>query len=159
MPQVPKARLNVVGDGPMRDVWEPLAWELGLRDRVTFVGDVTDAELPGWYHQADVFVLPANARAEAFGMVLTEAMASGLPCITTELGTGTSWIVQDGMTGFVVPPMDPDALAGAIGRMQDASTRQRMGAAGLDRVRVLFTQQGMIDQVMRVYEDVLRDGR
>ena len=159
MPHVPEAQLSIVGDGPMRGEWEPLAWELGLRDRVTFVGDVDDADLPGWYQQADLFCLPANARAEAFGMVLTEAMASGLPCITTELGTGTSWIVQDGMTGFVVPPMDPDALAGAIGRMQDASTRQRMGAAGLERVQVLFTQQGMIDQVMQVYEDVLGDGR
>jgi rhamnosyl/mannosyltransferase len=92
-------------------------------------------------------------------MVLTEAMASGLPCITTELGTGTSWIVQDGTTGLVVPPMDPDALAGAIRHMGDESTRQRMGAASLDRVRTLFTQKGMIEQVMRVYEDVLQDGR
>jgi glycosyltransferase involved in cell wall biosynthesis len=82
-------------------------------------------------------------------------MASGLPCITTEVGTGTSWIVQDGVTGFVVPPMDPPALAEAIQRMQDAPLRRQMGAVSYERVRKLFTQQQMIAQVMEVYEDTL----
>jgi len=141
----------------MREEWEPLSQTLGLAERVTFVGEVNDADLPGWYQQADLFVLPASARAEAFGTVLLEAMASGLPCITTELGTGTSWIVQDGVTGFVVPPMDPPALAEAIRRMQDPPLRQRMAAAAYQRVRDLFTQQQMVSQVMQVYENALLD--
>jgi rhamnosyl/mannosyltransferase len=117
---LPDVRLNIVGDGPMRHPWETLAAEIGIADRVHFLGEVDDADLPKQYHQAHVFVLPANARAEAFGMVLQEAMASGLPCITTELGTGTSWVVQDGVTGLVVPPRDPQSLADAIRDLLDA---------------------------------------
>jgi glycosyltransferase involved in cell wall biosynthesis len=153
--RVPGVRLTIVGKGPMREKWESLSQALGLGERVVFVGEVDDADLPGWYRRADLFVLPANARAEAFGMVLLEARASGLPCITTEVGTGTSWIVQDGVTGFVVPPMDPPALAEAIQRMQDAPLRRQMGAVSYERVRKLFTQQQMIAQVMEVYEDTL----
>jgi rhamnosyl/mannosyltransferase len=139
----------------MHSTLESLSAELELTDQATFVGDVDDAELPGWYQRADVFVLPANARAEAFGTVLLEAMASGLPCITTELGTGTSWIVQDGVTGLVVLPEDPGALAQAIERMKDASRRQQMREAGRARVEALFTQERMINQVMQVYKDAL----
>lgn len=153
---VPEARLTVVGEGPMRKTWKELSQTLGLAGRVTFVGQVDDADLPGYYQRADLFVLPANARAEAFGTVLLEAMASGLPSITTEVGTGTSWIVQDGVTGFVVPPKDPSVLAEAIQRMKDVSLRRRMGIAAYERLRESFTQQQMIARVMEVYEDVLR---
>jgi glycosyltransferase involved in cell wall biosynthesis len=154
---VPQARLIVVGQGPMGKTWKALSQTLGLAGRVTFVGEVDDADLPGYYRRASLFVLPANARAEAFGTVLLEAMATSLPCITTELGTGTSWIVQDGMTGFVVPPMDPLALAEAIQRMQDAPLRRQMGVAAFERVRASFTWQRMIAQVIEVYEDVLHN--
>lgn len=152
----PDVHLSIVGDGPMRREWELRAHQFGLEDRVQFMGEVDDADLPGWYQRSDVFVLPANARSEAFGTVLIEAMASGLPCITTEVGTGTSWVVQDGVTGLVVPAQDPPALATAIQAMQDADLRRRMGQAGYTRAQNLFTQQRMIDQVMAVYEDVLR---
>jgi glycosyltransferase involved in cell wall biosynthesis len=154
---VPEARLIVVGEGPMGKTWKALSQTLGLAGRVTFVGEVDDADLPGYYQRASLFILPANARAEAFGTVLLEAMASGLPCITTELGTGTSWIVQDDVTGFVVPPMDPLALVEAIQQMQDASLRRQMGLAAYERVRESFTRQRMIAQVMEVYEDVLHN--
>ncbi len=154
---VPQVRLTVVGEGPMGAAWKKLSHTLGLEERVIFVGEVDDAVLPGYYRQADVFVLPANARAEAFGMVLLEAMASGLPCITTELGTGTSWIVQDGVTGLVVPPVDPPALAKAIQQMQGASLRHRMGQAAYERVHERFTQQRMIDSVAEIYRNALHD--
>jgi len=152
---VPDVRADIVGSGPVQAELEALAEELGVMDRVTLVGDVSDEALPECYHGADVFVLPANARAEAFGTVLIEAMASGLPCITTELETGTSWIVQDGITGRVVPPMDPPALAEAIREMGDPKRRREMGAAGRRRAEEHFTRQRMIDQVMEVYQEVL----
>jgi len=158
LPAVPQARLSIVGEGPMRQTWQTLVRRLGLVDRVTFAGEVDDAWLPGQYQQADLFVLPANARAEAFGMVLLEAMASGLPCITTELGTGTSWIVQDGVTGLVVPPEDPAALAEAISRlMHDEARRQQYGRAALTRARAEFSEEVMVHRVMAVYEELLVD--
>ncbi|HLF90868.1 MAG TPA: glycosyltransferase, partial [Anaerolineales bacterium] len=88
-----RPRLLVGGDGPMREAWERLAGELGVSDRVQFLGEVSDDDLPRFFASGDVFVLPANSRAEAFGKVLLEAMATGLPCVTTELGTGTSFVV------------------------------------------------------------------
>lgn len=154
--QLPGVSLTVAGDGPMRAPWEALARELGLGERVRFAGDVDDADLPGLYHQADLFVLPANARAEAFGTVLLEAMASGLPCVTTELGTGTSWIVHHSVTGLVVPPADAGALAQAIASLlADAPRRAAMGAAGRARVEERFTVERMIEGVAAVYRQAV----
>ncbi|MFN2283244.1 MAG: glycosyltransferase, partial [Anaerolineae bacterium] len=96
--EVPEVSLNIVGTGPMHDEWEALARSLEMTERVHFLGEIPDADLPAQYHAAHFFVLPANARAEAFGTVLLEAMASGLPCVSTEVGSGTSWVVQDGVT-------------------------------------------------------------
>ena len=155
--QLPDAELTIVGDGPMRAPWETLARSLRLDHKVHFVGDVPDAELPEWYRQADVFVLPANARAEAFGTVLLEAMASGLPCVTTELGTGTSWIVQHGVTGLVVPSNDVAALSAALAQLRDRTLRDAMGRAGRARVEQNFTLTRMIQGVDAVYQDVLRE--
>jgi rhamnosyl/mannosyltransferase len=136
--------------------WQALAAELGLVDRAHFLGDVTDEDLPSLYHAADCFVLPANARSEAFGRVLLEAMASGLPCVTTELGTGTSWVVQDGLTGRVVPPRDELALADAVGELlADPHRRREMGGAARARVEAEFTQARMVGRVETVYGEAL----
>lgn len=154
--QTVDARLLVVGDGPMRPTWTQLAADLGLGDRVQFLGTVDDADLPALYASADVFVLPANSRAEAFGKVLLEAMAAGLPCVTTELGTGTSFVVQDGVTGFVVEPSKPEALAKAITILvEDAGLRRQMGAEGRERAQSCFTTAQMVAAVEQVYDGVL----
>lgn len=147
--------LLIGGDGPLRAEWEALSQALGVADKVRFLGRVSDADLPRLYATADLFVLPANARAEAFGKVLLEAMAAGKPCITTEVGTGTSVVVQDGVTGLVVPPNDPSALATAVLRLQmDDALRQRMGQAGQQRAMTEFTPQLMLDRITAVYEAV-----
>lgn len=148
--------LTVAGSGPLTPSWQQLAGELDITGQVQFVGDVPDAVLPALYASADVFVLPANARAEAFGTVLLEAMAAGLPCITTELGTGTSYVVQDGITGLVVPPCQPESLAGAITHLQaDPMLRARLGQAGRVRLMQEFTLQKMAQRVEAVYTDCL----
>jgi rhamnosyl/mannosyltransferase len=153
---LPDLHLEVVGDGPMQTPWKALALELGVAERVTFFGRVGDGELPEHYRRADIFVLPANARSEAFGMVLLEAMACGLPCITTEVGSGTSWVVQDGITGLVVPPSDPQALASAIHSLVgDPERRSEMGRAGRARAEAQFTYEMMVERVQAVYEDAL----
>lgn len=151
------ADLLIGGDGPMRPAWERLSSELNLGDRVRFLGHVPDDALPGLYASADVFVLSANSRAEAFGKVLLEAMAAGLPCITTELGTGTSYVVQHEVTGLVVPPRNPMALAGAMERLlKDEALRQRMGVRGQERVARKFSPQRMTQSVEAVYRDALQ---
>ncbi len=155
MPQIP-ARLLVGGEGPMRPAWEQTARQAGVADRVHFLGHISQEDLPGFYASGDAFVLPANARAEAFGTVLLEAMAAGLPCVTTEVGTGTSFVVQDGVSGFVVPPEDPAALAVAIRKLlDDPDLRARMGSSGRERVQREFSPQKLLRNVLRVYQDVL----
>jgi len=152
-----EAELLVAGDGPMRAAWERSAAELSLGDKVQFLGTVPDDELAGLYRSADVFVLPASARSEAFGTVLLEAMAAGLPCVTTELGTGTSYVVQHEETGLVVPARTPAALAEAINRLlADEALRRRLGAAGQARVRREFRQETMVERIEVVYRMVGR---
>ncbi len=159
MPALPFARAHIVGSGPMAPKWQSLVQQLGVGDRVHFLGEVDDATLPEHYRQADVYVIPANSRAEAFGIAILEAMASGLPVISTDVGTATSWINQHGVTGLVVPPRDPAALAEAVHVMRDPQIRQRMGEAARARVLAEFTEARMIADVEHVYRDVLAQRR
>ena len=153
-------RLLIGGDGPLRADWEQLSHSLGLQEKIHFVGNLSDDDLPGFYASGDLFVLPANSRAEAFGKVLQEAMAAGLPCITTELGTGTSFVVQDDVTGFVVPPQQPAALAAAIQQLiEQQKLCQRMGQAGQARAGREFSHEQMVIKVGRVYTAVLGRSR
>ncbi len=156
MTYLPQVQLKVVGTGPMAESWRQLAERLGVAKRVHFLGEVDDATLPRLYHQAHLFVLPSNARSEAFGLVLLEAMASALPCVSTELGTGTSWIVEDGRSGRVVPPRDPQAMAAVIDDLlSDRRRLAAMGAAARARVEAHFTLEHMVAGVDAVYRDLL----
>ena len=156
LPKISDARLLIVGDGPMRAPLEQLAHELHLAGRVTFAGEVDDADLPACYKLGDVFVLPANARAEAFGTVLVEAMAAGLPVVSTEVGSGTSWVNLHGATGLIVPPRDSKALAEAINALlSDAGRRIEMGRAAYQRAHAEFSQSAMIKRVEQVYRKAL----
>ena len=147
-----KTYLRLAGDGPKRAEWEALSRSLGLNQQVTFLGRVPAEALPDLYRSADIFALPANSRAEAFGAVLLEAMASGLPCVTTKVNSGTSYVVENEVTGVVVPPRSPEALAGALNRLTaDPGLRASMGAAGRARVLENFTVDKMIQGVEETY--------
>ncbi|WP_376793117.1 glycosyltransferase [Thermoflexus sp.] len=151
---LPNVHATIVGTGPMERPWRALARDLKLLDRVHFLGEVPDPELPLVYHAADLFVLPASARAEAFGTVLLEAMAAGLPVVTTEIGTGTSWVV--GEAGWIIPPRDPGALAEAIREILGQPERARArGQRGRERVQAEFTLEKMAQNVLAIYEEAL----
>ena len=152
LPQI-AARLLVVGSGPMENEWRALAETIGVSDRIAWLGEVPDADLPAVYHLANLFVLPASHPSEAFGLVQVEAMAAGLPVVCTELGTGTSYVNQNGVTGFVVPPRDPDALARAINQLlADPALRARMGAAARQRAAAEFAMEIMVDRILELYQ-------
>jgi len=157
LPQI-NARLVVVGIGPMQAEWRALARELGVTDQVAWLGEAPDADLPALYHLADLFVLPASHSSEAFGLVQVEAMAAGVPSVCTELGTGTSYVNQDGVTGRVVPPRDPDALAAAINALlADPARRAAMSTAARARVAAEFDLGVMVERVMALYGALLGD--
>lgn len=154
--EVEGARLVVAGSGPMAAEWRALAEALGVASRVLFIGDVSDAEQRALYQAADVYVLPATQRSEAFGVALIEAMASGLPVVTTEIGTGTSYVNQDGVSGLIVPPHDPPALAGAIRiLLANPARRRAMGMAARARAVAEFDQATMLARVLAVYDEAL----
>jgi rhamnosyl/mannosyltransferase len=150
------AHLLVVGAGMMEAEWRGQSTALGLDDRITFLGDLSDAEKLPMLYAADLFVLPSTNHAEAFGIVLIEAMACGLPLISTELGTGTSFVNQHGQTGLVVPPNDPAAMAAAINQLlADETLRRRMSAAALARAQSDFNVTTMTARMLDLYENVL----
>jgi rhamnosyl/mannosyltransferase len=137
----------------MEPEWRALARELGIAGRVDFAGEVADAALPSYYAACEVLVLPASERSEAFGAVQLEAMAAGKPVISTDVGTGVSWVNQNEVTGLIVPPREPRDLASAIQRLLgDQTLRERMGNAGRERVLENFTLEKMVKDVMRVYD-------
>lgn len=150
------AKLLVVGSGPMAQAWQSLAADLGLAHKIFFIGRVEDEDLPAYYQACDLFVLPASHRSEAFGTVQVEAMASGKAVISTELGTGTSYVNIDGETGLVVPARDADALARAINRLlADEALRTEMGERGKKRAMQEFSHEVMTDRVLALYESLL----
>jgi rhamnosyl/mannosyltransferase len=158
--ELPGVHLAVVGTGPMEAAWKGLAGALGLAERVHFVGDVADADLPAYYHACDLFVLPACERSEAYGLVQLEAMAAGKPVVCTEVGTGTTFVTFHGETGLAVPPRDPYALAQACqALLADAGWRRRLGAQGRERALAEFRLEVMVERVEAVYHEALETAR
>jgi len=156
LPLVPDLHLLLVGGGPLWESMRALAAALGVANRVVFTGDVDDSDLPACYASGDLFVLTSHTRAEAFGTSIVEAMAAGLPVISTEIQTGTSWVNQDGLTGLVIPPCDPGAIAAAMTALiADRARRETMGRAGRARARRVFEASTMVEAVEGVYREVL----
>lgn len=149
-------RLIIVGRGPEWNALQRKVVEMNISKKIIFENAVSNFNLLSYYRASDVFVLPSIYRSEAFGIVLLEAMACGKPVISTELGTGTSWVNQHGVTGLVVPPGDPWALAQAINKiLDDKELARKFGENARKRVEENFTKELMAERVMRVYEEVL----
>ena len=138
-----RGTLLLVGEGPLEASCGSAPRTEPSSSACTFLGRVPDADLPAYYQAADVFVLPSVARTEAFGVVQVEAMAAGLPVVSTNLPTGVPWVNQDGVSGLVVPPGDAHALAAAIARLGDDSDRGSGSApCGPRRIDVLPRAHG-----------------
>jgi len=137
LPMLPEVRYAVAGIGPDRPRLEQLAEQLGVRDRVSFLGSVPEVQLPGLYRAATLYAglsREANGQVEGFGLSLVEAQASGIPVIASTSG-GIPDAVTDGRTGVLIPPDDPTAAAVTmIGLLSDPGRLAAMGRSG--RVRV-----------------------
>jgi rhamnosyl/mannosyltransferase len=153
-----KARLWIIGVGPLEDFLKSLAHERGLADRVQFLGQVSEEDLIAYYHACDVFVLPSITNAEMFGVVQLEAMACRKPVISTDLPTGVSWVNQHGRTGYVVPRENVEELGQAIQRLlNNPHLREEMGEAGRARVEQHFTSTRMAEAMLEVYREMLNE--
>ena len=142
------ARLVIVGDGPMRWGYESQVEAMGVPD-VLFAGRVSDELLPRYYASADLFCAPANG-GESFGIVLLEAMASGVPVIASSI-PGFSSVVAHDVDGVLVAPRHPKEWAAALaGLLDDVPRRESMRARGLDKAQ-LYDWERVVDEVLDVY--------
>ena len=145
----------IAGDGPESARLRALAERLGASS-VRFTGRVSDEDKWALFGLSRAFVLPSDRRSEAFGVSLLEAMSFGRPMITADIGTGTGFVNENGVTGLHVKPSDPDDLARAMQRLaQDHDLRQRLGSAARERLARCFRAETMVDAHIRLYQELL----
>ena len=136
--QMERARLVVVGEGPLRPVYEAMARSLGLEDSVLFLGSLSDSERDRWFERAHVFAMPSRlspSGGEGFGIVYLEAGAHGLAVVAGAAGGAVDAVV-DGETGLLVDPTDHVAVARAVGvLLRDRSVAAALGRSGAARAR------------------------
>jgi glycosyltransferase involved in cell wall biosynthesis len=151
-----RARLAIVGVGPLQGELTARARALGITDRVKFLGALPDERLRSLYKRSSFFVLPSVAPSEAFGMVQLEAMAAGRPVISTDLKSGVPYVNQHGVTGLIVPPSDPRALAAAMKILIDDERYARaLGQAAQQRVLDEFHVDRVIDAHLELYAETV----
>ena len=149
----PQLQLVFVGEGPDRERLESLAAELGIRDHLTLAGYQPDV-VP-FLTAMDVLALPSVAK-EGLPTTLIEGGAMGLPTIATDVG-GANEIIDEGATGFIIPPGDVGSLAATLATlMRDRHLQQSMGQAAQRKVRSTFSLKNTVRNVERVYYSLLR---
>jgi glycosyltransferase involved in cell wall biosynthesis len=143
----------IAGSGPEDANLKELARQLGVTN-IVFAGQVTEVQKTELLRQCTALVLPSHLRSEAFGMVLVEASMFSRPMVCCEVGSGTSYVNLDGVTGFVVPPESPSELANACNRiLGDPVLAKTMGIAARARYENLFSGAAL----GRAYFDLYRE--
>ena len=149
-----KGKLMIVGDGPYKKWLINLVKKLDLSERVVFVGPVDDYWLPSYYAATDVVILPSTSRLEAFGIVGLEGMATGKPLILSDI-PGVRDVISEN-EGYIVEPLDPNAIAEALNKIWNApEMARRMGKRGRERVEQLFSWEKVSKDVEKVFTEIL----
>lgn len=155
LPKEYYVKLNVVGDGELKEYYETQAKALGIQDKVEFEGRVNDEDLKKMYTYSNVTLLPSLDRSESFGLVLAESMACGTPVIASRL-PGVRSLVDHSQTGFLVKPGDINDLAQAIMYMHDNRARvKRMGENGAVMIDEEYRWPVIIKKLETLYQEVL----
>jgi len=142
--------LDIVGEGPAREEYERMAEDLGLHDKIVFHGLKTKQEISEFMRQADIFVLPSLW--ENLPCVLIEAMASGLPIVSTLVG-GIPELIDDGI-GILIPPGDADKLLHAIVQMMESLNR--FDRRAIAQTAIQYSPESVGGMIHSIYEDCLR---
>ena len=149
--QNPNAQILLVGDGPERPALVREIRQLGVEDRVHLLGFVPHDRVPAVLAHADLLVLPSLY--EELGTVLLEAMWTGLPVVASRTG-GIPDVIDDGVNGLLVPPGDPEALAGAINRvLSSADMARRLGKAAREQAKG-YDWDVLAERVLEVYQGI-----
>lgn len=145
----------IVGTGPLE---RRLHRQARGASNIVFLGGLSEADKTALLSLCGALVLPSHLRSEAFGISLLEGALHAKPLISTEIGTGTSFVNRADMTGLVVPPADPQALAGAMRRLsENPELASGMGQRGLQRAHRLFGADRMADAYIGLYRELLAD--
>ena len=151
-----EAALMIVGAGPEGRQLKTLAKVLGVQDKIIWLGEVSDEELPAYYQACDLFVLPSCANSESFGLVILEAHSFAKPVVSTNLPTGVIFTNLHQKTGLVVSPKDSDSLKEAVNLLlASKELRDKYGEYARKRVGNEFTKEKMAQEIARVYESVM----
>jgi glycosyltransferase involved in cell wall biosynthesis len=147
----------IVGGGPLQQQLQMAIELAGVRDRIVLAGRIGDAALHELFERASLFCLPSTCRAEAFGVVLLEAMTYGLPIVATNIpGSGVPWVNQHGTSGMNVPVEDSLALAEACNQILASSElRDRLSEGARQRYADVFTEEVSVKRMMQTYDQIL----
>ena len=149
--EFPKLRLDIIGDGAERSRLQALTQELGLNERVRFLGRKPRREVAAAMQRCTVFALPS--RYEGLGCVYLEAMAAGRPVIGCR-GQGIAEIIQHGSNGFLVGPDNEKELTLALGMLlRDEARRRSLGAVARDTILDRYTLQNQAQGLARIYRE------
>jgi len=145
--------LVIVGDGELKAELKQMASELGISERIFFMGKIEDEKLlVALFHACQGVVLPSVTSAENFGLVQIEAMACKKPVITTNIKSGVPLVGVPGVTSFLVNPEDHLALSVAIKQLSgNTDLASKMGEAGYKRFNQHFTRDAMIEKHLDLY--------
>ena len=145
--------LKIVGDGSQYASLKALAERLKIDDKVIFVGRVPQSDLPNYYNSFDVAAFLSNK--ESFGVVAVEAMACECPVVVSD-ADGFTEVVEDNVTGFIVPKRDVEATATAIQKFIDnPDLRKTMGTAGRERVQRMFEWNENVKTMLEHYKRLI----
>jgi glycosyltransferase involved in cell wall biosynthesis len=151
--------LVIVGAGPIEDELRKHAQRVGLTN-TRFLGALPDADKVALYNLCYAVVFPSHMRSEAFGISLLEGAMFGKPMISSEIGTGTSYVNSHEETGLVVPPNDPHSLSEAMCFLYDNPSRaEEMGRRAFLRYQRYFTADQMVESYIALYQDLLASAR
>jgi len=144
----------IVGEGPEKATLETQTRELAIQAKVVFAGGISNDEINGYYADADLVVLPSLKEATSISAL--EAMSSAKPIVASNVG-GLPYLVENGVTGLLVPPSDPEALASAINELlESAGRRELMGRAAREKVLRELTWDHIARRTVEFYARVLR---
>lgn len=154
--QYPEARLTLIGKGPSKDKLVELSDRLDISDQIEFTGEIEHSELPKYYQEGDIFILPSLS--EGLSNVLMEAMSSGLPIVATDVG-GNPELVKHNKGGYLVEPDDPSDLAEAvISLIKKKDRREKMGEFNREYIQE-YEQESVLERRAEIFEQISKSSK
>lgn len=152
-PKLP-LKLLIVGGGSLEKKLKDLTKDLGIENKTIFTGKVPYGDVPKYHNMLSVFVSVSDS--ESFGVAIIEASACEKPVVVSDVG-GLPEVVEDGITGFVVPPKDPVKTAEAIEKLiLNKDLREKVGKNGRERVKKLYNWDDNVKQMIRIYKELAK---